>query len=185
MKKIIALVLSLMMLMGCTAALAETAQKESLAVLKVNGAFDIQYTKLPDDYQLTVIQQDDNGLYAYYVSTDSTKPFYGIGIGFNDAWAEVEKFNDVSQEDIDVIEESFYEVDNNWTFETKETAHGTKLLIAVNGDKTMASVYTIYLGHEIEVQIIPGAGAETITEENIDTVINFLSDMDFVALAAE
>ena len=56
MKKIIALALSLMMLLGCVSALAETAEKETLTMM---GAFTIKYNKLPDYYKMTVVENTE------------------------------------------------------------------------------------------------------------------------------
>ena len=47
MKKIIALALSLMMLLGCVSALAEAAEKDTITMV---GAFTVTYDKLPADY---------------------------------------------------------------------------------------------------------------------------------------
>ena len=58
MKKIIALAICLAMLLACAAAAAE-AETKSMGVLKVNGAFDITYSPLPDDYTLQDIPATD------------------------------------------------------------------------------------------------------------------------------
>ena len=49
MKKIIALALSLMLLLGCVSALAESAAKGTVTML---GGFTIEYSQIPDGYQL-------------------------------------------------------------------------------------------------------------------------------------
>ena len=43
-----------------------------------------------------------------------------------------------------------------------------------------AYVYTIYKGHEIEIHLIPGAEQEILTDADLERVVAFLSDMDFV-----
>ena len=53
MKRLIALVLGLALLLACAAAVAETAEKESLGILKVNKSFDIRYNPLPNDYTMS------------------------------------------------------------------------------------------------------------------------------------
>ena len=121
MKKIIALVLSLMMLFACAAAVAE-AEKESMGVLKVNKAFDIKYSALSDGYTLSIFQQNDMAIIANIQSPDKALPRMGLVIAFNDEWADTERLNDVSEEDLQAIKDSFYEEYSELSFDTKETA---------------------------------------------------------------
>jgi len=183
MKKIIALVLSLMMLLTCVAALAETAEtpeKEDMGVLKMNKAFDIKYNKPGDGYEVNIQTQNDMTIIANIFSSDAKLPRMGLIIAFNDEWAETERLNDVSDEDLEGIKASFLEEYDEIEFEIKETAYGTKLLIAKVAGGQDAYVYTIYKGHEIEIHLVPGAEAEALEEADIDRVVTFLSDMDFV-----
>ena len=102
MKKIIALALCLVMLLGCTAAMAEAeAEKESLGVLKVIGAFDIKYSPLPNEYKVNVYMQNDMTLIANITTTKAELPQMGLVIAFNDEWADTERLNDVSDEDME------------------------------------------------------------------------------------
>ena len=155
MKKIIALVLSLVMLFACAAAVAE-ADKESMGILKVNKAFDIKYSALPDDYSLFISQQNDMAIIASILSTQKTLPRMGLVIAFNDEWADTEKLNDVSEEDLQAIKDSFYEEYSELTFDMKETAAGTQLLVVTVPGGQDAYVYTIYKAHEIEMHLYPG-----------------------------
>ena len=185
MKKIIALVLSLVMLLGCTAAMAEaTAEKESLGVLKVVGAFDIKYSPLPDDYKIDVYLQNDMTLIANISTTKKELPKMGLIIAFNDEWSDTERLNDVSDEDMEAIKDSFFEEYDEVEFDIKETNAGTKLLIAKIPGGQEAYVYTIYKGYELEMQIIPDKDGE-LTDEDIDRVVAFLSEMEFVPVETQ
>ncbi len=179
MKKIIALVLSLVMLLSCAAAVAEE-EKASMGTLKVNKAFDIKYSPLPDGYNLSIFQQNDMAIIANIKSNQETLPRMGLVIAFNDEWADTEKLNDVSEEDLEAIKNSFFEEYSQLYFETKETASGTQLLIVQVPGGQDAYVYTIYKGHEIEIHIFPGTEQNELTDADIDRVVTFLSDMDFV-----
>lgn len=179
MKKIIALVLSLVMLFACAAAVAE-AEKESMGVLKVNKAFDIKYSALSDGYTLSIFQQNDMAIIANIQSPDKTLPRMGLVIAFNDEWADTEKLNDVSEEDLQAIKDSFYEEYSELTFDTKETAAGTKLLVVTVPGGQDAYVYTIYKAHEIEIHLFPGEEQGALNDADIERVVSFLSDMDFV-----
>ena len=178
MKKTIALALSVMMLLACAAAAAEETQ--TMGVLKMNKAFDITYKPLPDDYTLTIYFQDDMMILANIESTRKTLPRMGVDISFDDSWSDVERLNDLSEEELQVIRNSFSEEYPELVFETRETAYGTKLLIVKVPSGQEAYVYTIYRGHEIVVQMIPGIEQDALTDTDIERVVAFLSDMQFV-----
>ena len=179
MKKIIALVLSLVMLLVCAAAVAET-EKESMGTLKVNRAFDIKYSPLPDGYKLSIAQQNDMTIVASIMSSDKTLPRMGLVIAFNDEWTGTERLNDASEEDMQAVKDSFYEEYDELTFDIKENAAGTQLLTVMVAGGQDAYVYTIYQGHEIEIHLYPGLEEEALDESDIERVVAFLSDMDFV-----
>ena len=179
MKKIIALVTALVMLLACTAALAE-AETKSMGILKMNKAFDITYSPLPNDYELHINVQNDMVIIADIFSTQKNLPKMNLSIAFNDEWGEVEKLNDVTEEDLQLIKDDFSEEYTDLAFDTKETAYGTKLLIVKAPSGMDAYVYTIYKAHEIEIHLYPGEEQEAITDADIDRVVAFLSDMQFV-----
>ena len=179
MKKIIALVLSLVMLLTCAAAVAET-EKESMGILKVNKAFDIRYSALPNDYELTIFQQNDMTIIANIKSPQTDLPRMGLVIAFNDGWADTERLNDVSDEDLQAIKDSFSAEYEGLAFDIRETAAGTKLLTVMAPGGQDAYVYTIYKGHEIEIHLVPGEAQEALADADLERVVAFLSDMDFV-----
>jgi len=186
MKKIIALVLSLVMLLTCAAAMAEAeAEKESLGVLKVVGAFDIRYSPLPDDYKINVYLQNDMTLIANIDTSKPDLPKMGLIIAFNDEWDGTERLNDVSDQDMEAIKDSFFEEYDEVNFDIKETKAGTKLLIATIPGGQDAYIYTIYKGHELEMHLIPGADESELTDADIERVVAFLSDVDFVPVEAK
>ena len=57
MKKLIALLLALALMLGCCAALSETAAKTVLGSINMNGAFKLQCS-LPDNYTLNIVSKD-------------------------------------------------------------------------------------------------------------------------------
>lgn len=179
MKKIIALVLSLVMLLTCAAAMAET-EKESMGVLKVNKAFDIKYSPLPDDYTLSISQQNDMVIIAAIRSTREDLPRMDLVIAFSDEWDGTERLNDVSEEDMQAIKASFLDEYPELAFETKETSYGTQLLIVKAPSGQDAYVYTIYMEHEIEIHLYPGTDQNELSDADIDRVVAFLSDMEFI-----
>ena len=73
MKKIIALALSLMLLLGCVSALAEAADKQTITML---GAFTITTDKLPEGYTVNVIKNSEMEYEALITSPEAGKPNY-------------------------------------------------------------------------------------------------------------
>ena len=70
-----------------------------------------------------------------------------------------------------------YDADVEITY--TETAYGTKLLVASQADKSMVIFYTLYEGYEIEFDLTMEDGT-ALTQEQIDTCVKFLSDLDLV-----
>ena len=66
----------------------------------------------------------------------------------------------------------------------KETGHGTKLLIAkeTGNDTDFVDILAIYKGYFIEFNMTPNpkAASQTLTDEQIQMCIDFLTDLDFV-----
>ena len=183
MKKIIAMLLGLALLASCTAVLAEAAEKQEIgrANLNVFGDFTIK-AAIPEGYTMeSAVPEDYEGLFigATLVSEDPAKPIYGLVISFNDTWSEYERMNDVPEEELKEIEDSYYDQDEDTVISYTETAYGTKLLLARAADGQIGSVYTIYKGYEIELYMFPAEG-QTLTDEQFDLVVRFLSDMDFI-----
>ena len=185
MKRIFAILLCLAVALGCTTALAETAAKETIGQVNANGVFTLQCA-IPEGYSVTSDTDETGNVYATIASEDSSKPLMVIAIAFNELCAEVERLNDVTEEELEFIKSTFTEEDDV-VFDTAETAYGTKLLVVkeVGEAADYVDFYTIYKGYEIEFVLFAGmteAGESLpLTEEQIRMAIQFLSDMDFVA----
>ena len=130
MKKIIALILCLTMMLGC-AATAEEAKKENIGKVSVNGDFNIKGV-IPEGYKLSIIDSDSSIITATITTEDPTKPWMTLNIAFNDTYTQDGKalrLNDVSEEEIALIQESFQESMTEPTFEFRETGLGTKVML--------------------------------------------------------
>lgn len=185
MKKIIALALSLMMLLGCVSAVAETAEKQTITMM---DAFTVTYDKLPEGYTMNVQADTPMGFAAVIVSEDATKPQIVLSMAFSDAWYGVNSLTDATEDDIAAVKQDFYDVtemnDGDITFEDAQTGLGTPLLIAKGANGAFAAVYTIYMSHEIEVDIFPGSQAtDGVTDEDVARMVQFLTDVEFTPIA--
>ena len=179
MKKFISILLSLALLLSCAAALAETAEKETLGTLSVNGEFTIQ-APVPEGYKMTIKRADETRIIAYFEPEDKIKPVLQLSVGLQDSWEPGSKLNNISDQDLAEIEASFYWDDPDFEISYSETEHGTKLLLAQLPDKSQVVIYTLYEGYEIEFTL-QTADETGLTQEQIDACIKVLSDMDFVA----
>ena len=84
MKKIIALLLCLA-LAGSCAAVAETAEKELIGTLNVNGTFNIR-CKLAEGYKLSIRDSGSTYLEARVSTEDVNKPEFTVSIAFNEEY---------------------------------------------------------------------------------------------------
>jgi len=193
MKKIIALALCLMMM--CGAALAETAEKETMGTLTVGGNFQIK-CRIPDGYKMNILDANSTSVLAVVASEAENTPHITVSVAFNEEYTEFDeatgnskalKLNDVSDEVMEEIKASFLDNMLDAEFEEKETAYGTKLLVVkghVDEESSVVDFYSIYNSYEIEVIATMGQDAENgiLSEEQVQMVVDFLSEMDFVAM---
>ena len=180
MKKMLAILLCVSMLLGC-AALAET-EKASLGVVNVNGAFELKCA-LPEGYSLEVLHSETHVCLASVSPEDEAKPTLMISVAFNELYSDVERINDLDEESLKKIEDSFRDEDDV-EINYMETAYGTRLMVVkeVSDGVDYLDFYTIYKGYEVELVLIHANEGEPITETEIQMAVKFLSDMDFVSM---
>ena len=189
MKKSIALLLCLSMLLVCCAVPAGADGKESLGqVVSVNGSFNIRY-RLPEGYKLTITEQTGSSVEASVASDAADKPRLILSVSFNDLYTQdgvAMRLNDLSEEELSIIKESFLESADDVEFRDSETSLGTKVLIVKGllGNDNFVDVYSIYNSYEIEALVLAGPEAENgvLTEDQIRMVVDFFGDIDFEAV---
>lgn len=163
----------------------EPDTKQQLGKLNVNGAFALQ-CKLPEGYTLNTVDVKGEKIIASVNPEDVTKPTLYLNVSFNEAYADVEKLNDLNDEELAILEQSFTEM-NDVEISYRETAYGTKLLVAreVGSDTDFVDILTIYKGYMIEFNMTPSAAmaSQTLTDDQVRMCIDFLSDVDFVPVS--
>ena len=158
--------------------------KEKLGKLSVNGEFDLTCT-VPEGYKLSVVDMRGTKIIASIKPDDMTRPELSLTVAFDDTYSNVERMNDMSEEDLKILEETFTELDDV-EISYSETGHGTKLLIAREGKGDgvvdYVDILAIYKGYFIEFIMTPGEymANKSLTEEQIQMCIDFLTDVDFV-----
>lgn len=165
-------------LMGVTA----TNTSEQLGSLNVNGKFNLQ-CKMPQDYTLQVTNMMGTQINANLNPTMAGKPKLYLSINFDETYADVARLNDLSAEDLAVLEASFKEM-NEVNISYTETSHGTKLLVAreTGNDTDFVDILSIYEGYFIEFIMAPDENAadKTLTDAQVQMCVDFLSDLDFI-----
>ena len=159
----------------------ETAGTEKLGKLSVNGEFEIT-CKLPQDYKLQVVDVRGENIIASVTSEDITKPQMYLSIAYDELYGEVERMNDLSDEELAVLEDSFKEMDQV-EIEYRQTGLGTKLMVVreVGNGQKFIDILSVYKGYFVEFNMTPNpnAAVQDLTEEQIQTAIQFLTDVMF------
>ena len=156
--------------------------KAQMGKLNVNGEFSLQ-CQLPEGYTMQLINTLGTKISAFITSEDTQKPILQLSIAFDELFASVERMNDLTDEALKGLEGTFTEM-NEVDISYKETAYGTKLLIArETGDDTdFVDILSVYKGYSIEFVMTPNPAAEdqTLTDAQIQMCIDFLSELDFI-----
>ena len=163
----------------------EEPAKAQMGKLNVNGEFSIQ-CQLPEGYTMQLINTLGTKISAFITSEDTEKPILQLSIAFDELFANVDRMNDLTEEALKGLEGSFTEM-NDVKISYKDTAYGTKLLIAreVGDDTDFVDILSVYKGYSIEFVMTPNPNAknQTLTDAQVQMCIDFLSELDFVPAA--
>ncbi len=195
MKKLLAILMSLMLLMGC--GIAETALtddllaepgKVSLGTISINGAFNL-VCGLPEGYRVQPIKMSSELIQAAIISNDPEAPVMQLSVAFDETYSDVMRMNDLDDEAMALLESTFTAVDPTVDISEGETGLGTRLIIAKQTDPdkfNYIDFLSIYQGYFIEFALVPSetASVKTLTEDQMRMCITFLTDLDFVPAGA-
>ncbi len=163
----------------------EAPAKEQMGKLNVNGEFALQ-CRLPEGYTMQLINSQGNRIGALITPEDTEKPILQLSVAFDEMYAGVDRMNDLSEEALKALEETFSEM-NDVEITYRNTAYGTKLLIAreVGDQEDFVDIMSVYKGYSVEFVMTPNPGArdQSLTGEQIQMCVDFLSELDFVPAA--
>ncbi len=184
MKKIIAMILSLAMLLCAASAMAEEPKgKVTIGTLSINGAFTLQ-CGLPEGYKPTPVSVTTDQVVAVIKSEDPNAPTMGLSVAYDEMYSDVERLNDLTPEERAQLEQTFIDEDPNVEITYGETGYGTLLLIARHESDGLDYVafFSIYKGYTVHFVLTPSKEAESrdLTEEQMRLSIDFLTDLDFI-----
>ena len=153
-----------------------------IGTLNVNGQFLIQ-GMIPEGYTLQLISSQSSRIIASLTTDDVQRPQMMLTIAFDEMFAGVERLNDLSEQDTALLKQSYMEM-NAVAFSEMYTAAGTRLLIAreAGSDEDFISIFSLYKGYAIEFLLSPnpGAASQTLTDDQLQTAVDFLSSLKFI-----
>lgn len=191
MKKIIAMILSLALLLCAVSAVAEESNgKVTIGTVSINGNFTLQ-CGIPEGYRIAETSKDKvsdyysgDDLTLSFVSDDPNAPVMQLSIAYDEMYADVQRMNELDDEALAILEESFIENDPDVEISYSETGYGTRLLVARFSEEMLNAVvfFSIYKGYDVEFALVPSSTAENkvLTEEQIAVSIDFLTELDFI-----
>lgn len=161
--------------------------KTNIGVIDINGAFSLQ-CKMAEGYSIEPLKSTSDQMIARVASEDKNKPVLQLSVGFDEAYAAVDRLNDVDDETLVKLEKTFTDVDPMVEISYGDTGLGTRLMIVRLTENGMdyLDFMSIYKGYFVECVMSPSFEAEdkTLTEEQIRMCIDFLTEMDFVPAGA-
>lgn len=177
MKKLIALLLSLMLLVGIALpVMAEEAPHRH--TIAYDDTMSVEVV-IPDNYAVEEINAS-GALLLVMTPLDESKNYFCTLIAQDEDNADVERLNDLSDEAIQAIADDFCADLNNPAVSFAETGMGTKLIVIDDndGDGDTVIILTLYKGYFLTTYVFPAG--ETVTEEEKNMAIQFYTDMEFM-----
>ena len=183
MKKIIAVLLSLILAAGAASVLAESEGKVTIGTISINGAFTLQ-CGLPEGYHPVPVSVTPEQVTAVIRSDDPQAPVMHLSVAYDEKYYDVDRMNDLSPEELTQLEETYIEEDPEVEITYGETGYGTQLLIARHETEELDFIafFSIYKGYCVEFVLAPSEEAEdrNLTGDQLRLSIDFLTDLDFI-----
>lgn len=157
--------------------------KTDLGVIDINGAFSLQ-CRMADGYSIVPVKSTSDQMVAIISSEDPSKPVLQLCVAYDEKYADVERLNDLSDEEFAVLEKTFTDVDPTVEITYGDTGLGTRLMIVRQSDSGIdyLDFMSIYKGYFVECVMVPSENAQAreLTEDQIQMCVDFLTEMDFV-----
>ena len=183
MKKIIAIILGFAILFCAAYAAAETAEKITIGTVSINGAFKLQ-CGLPEGYTPVPGTISPEQVTATIRSEDPNAPVMQLSVAYDEMYSDVDRLNDLDQEELTLLEQTFIVNDPDVEISYGETGYGTLLLIARHESEELDYItfFSIYKGYCVEFALVPSQQAEdkNLTEDQLRISVDFLTDLDFI-----
>ncbi len=183
MKKMMALILGLALLLCAASAPAEGTEKIKIGTISTNGAFTLQCS-VPEGYSSTPLMATRDQVICLVSSENPAAPSMTLSVAFDEKYWDVDRMNDLSPEELTLLEETYIMDDPAVEITYRETGYGTRLLMARHDTETQdyLGFFSIYKGYCVEFVLHASETAEdkNLTEDQIQLCIDFLTELDFV-----
>ena len=177
------MLLALLLALCCALAGAEESGKMDIGTISVNGAFTLK-SAIPEGYTLTPVYSGAEQIVAVLSSEDPDKPAMMLSVAFDETYADVDRMNDLSEEDLALLEKTYTDVDPDVEFFYTDTGLGTRLLVArhSDGDQDYVDFLSVYKGYFVEFVLTARRTAEdrNLTDDQIQMCVDYLTELDFV-----
>ncbi len=175
MKKSIWIILALALLLPCLAA-GEAAQAPSETV-EIRGKFSLTCT-VPEGYRYEENQVDEDLIVGSLEAEDGLRPSILFAVAASKEYAG-RTLNDFTENELEELSLVAIEDMKEPTVTYGETAHGTKLIISRDMDPVNSTldITTVYKGYYISFLMYPAIDGTVLTDEQVQTCIDFISDL--------
>ncbi|MDO4483098.1 MAG: hypothetical protein Q4C54_01300 [Clostridia bacterium] len=176
MKKLIALLLAAVMLMGVGAACAETM------IVEYDKGMDFTMD-IPEQFEALTDVTDEGVLFVYMAGKDDNAdvPSVLMLVAADDEHDETARLNDLTEDEKKAFAESLFEDDDEKNYEIKTSGHGTEAVVI----ETMGEGYdsleisSIYHGYVFHVYYGYADGRD-LTDADRELAMQLFTDLNVV-----
>lgn len=177
MKKLLALLMAAVMLMGVSYVMAETVQVE-----QSTAAFDVTMV-IPEGFSMVEQRVNDTLCIDVLADDPAVNPNYSMTIAYSEEY-EGHTISELTEEEQESLLEKLTE-ENFWdaTVSGHTTTGGTLVFVLDENEAEVGTDYalafTVYKGYFIQM-FVEHDDYSKLSEEDIQRAIDLLSDMEFV-----
>lgn len=189
MKKLTALLLAAVMLLGCVSAFAEETAAAPLIEKNTEGNYEVSF-QVPEGFEVAYSKGEEDSYAATLRSTDGLVLGLSVVRFATDAQSDKELGTATYNEENGYTDEYLKEMAadlygdtfDDYEVAVKATAYGTKLIIARFNDpeSPYAYMHTVWNNYEIGLTVanVDADGKyNPVTDEQIDTSVAFISEL--------
>ena len=177
MKKIVAVLLAVLLLCGAAFAMTEEAEKITVAY---DDSLSLRL-RCPEGYTMVDPLYVDGFLFLQFLPENEADVRFTVMVCADDEYDQYPRLNDLSEEQLQEFIDGMVADWHNPKIEIRATGMGSKIVVADEQDAEMdyVQMQSIYHGYFISTYMTHLDGSQ-ITEEEIQKVLDFHTDMDFV-----
>lgn len=161
--------------------------KADLGVIDINGAFSLQ-CRLAEGYSIRQVRSSSDQLVALITSEDPQKPLLQLSVAYDEAYADVDRMNDLDDDALAVLEKTFTDANPTVEISYTDTGLGTRLMMVRQRDNLVdfLDFLSVYKGYFVECVMVPSVqdGVTALTDDQVAMCVDFLTNLDFVPAVA-